>query len=617
MKTKKNVLVVIALLVTVLTGLKAQNSYRYKVDINSAPGDELKIELLTPKIITKEIVFHLPKIVPGTYVNSDFGKFVHDLKAFDKSGKELVTVLLPDSNSWKISDARKLYKIEYQVEDTWDTKKKHNVYEMAGTNFEEGKNFVLNTFALFGYFDGMKKNPFEIEILKPGNLYASTPLVPIKANATSDLFRCNNVDLLYDSPIMYCVPDTTTVRIGNTDVLISLYSPKKLVTSKYIAENIRGLLEAAKTYLGGSLPVKRYAFLYYFNSEQPTVQGQGALEHSYSSFYSMIEAPEKKIAQNVVGISSHEFFHIVTPLNICSKEVREFNFNQTVLSKHLWLYEGSTEYDAHHAQVTQGLITLDEYLDVLQRKINSSRAGSFNDSLPLTEMSLQSAGKYADQFLNIYFKGALVSACLDILLNKLSNGKSGLRKLKHDLYLKYGPVKYFKDAELFDEIAKLTYPEIRLFFSKYVEGNTPIPYEDFFKLVGMKYSPKKETMAFTTGGFRFFSDGSTKPIVISNVSNLNVVGNKMGYKKGDEIVSINGRPVNSTSFTQVTKDVYSEIKEGDLLSMIVKRKNEKGETETITLSTPAQKVLKVDLHVLELENVTGPQLALRNAWLKK
>lgn len=268
-------MVLIACLLLLSTVTSAQYVYRYSVDLTKVRNDELKVELITPAISGQEIVFYMPKIVPGTYINSDFGKFVHNIKAFDKSGKELPITAQADSNSWRIKKATRLYKIVYNVEDTWDTKIKHTVYEMAGTNFEEGKNFALNTCGVFGYFEGMKKDSFELTFTKPAGFYASTGLIPESSSNTTDIFKCENADRLYDSPIMFCIPDTTFIRVGNTDILVSVYSPKRQVTSKYVAEHLSSLLEAAKNYLGGKLPVNKYAFIYYFNSEQETVQGQG------------------------------------------------------------------------------------------------------------------------------------------------------------------------------------------------------------------------------------------------------------------------------------------------------------------------------------------------------
>ena len=593
--------------------VNAQGNYKYAVDLTKTVNDELKVELIAPKMSKPEIIFYMPKIVPGTYTNSDFGKFIHNIKAFDKAGRPLVVTALPDSNSWKIKKANLLYRLEYTVEDTWDAKFKHGVYEMAGTNFEEGKNFSLNTCGIFGYFDGLKKLPFDLSFNRPANFYASTGLVPVSTSANTDVFHCNNADHLYDSPIMFCVPDTTTIKVGVTDVLISVYSPKKLVTSKFVAENLKSLLNAAKNYLGGKLPVNKYAFLYYFNGEQPTVQGQGAWEHSYSSFYSLPEVPQQQFINTIVDVSSHEFFHIVTPLNLCSKEVREFNFNKTILSKHLWLYEGSTEYDAHHTQVTQGLITPEEYLSRLSKKIQISKK-YFNDTLPFTILSLGCADKYAQQYVNVYQKGALINACLDIYLEKLSNGNYGLKNLKHDLSVRYGPTNYFNDDELFDEITRLTYPEIRTFFSKYVEGNEMLPYETFFGMAGVKYIPKKETMAFTMGSITVKPDekGGAK---IANITKMNEFGKKMGYQKDDEIISINNEQVNAVNFSDLSGKFNNTAKEGDTLAVKVKRKNAAGELETITLSAPATKINKVEEHLLEFENTDAEQLKIRSAWL--
>lgn len=603
------------LLITCISGtLMAQDIYKYSVDLTKLTNDELQVELISPKVSKSEIIFYMPKIVPGTYNISDFGKFVKNVKAFDKAGKSLPVAIQTDSNAWKIKNASKLYRITYTVEDTWDAKFKHNVYEMAGTNFEEGKNFSINNCGIFGYLDGMKKLPFELNFTRPADFYASTALVPISTGKDKDVFRCENADRLYDSPIMFCVPDTITIKVGVTDVLVSVYSPKHLITSKGVAENLKTLLFAAKNYLGGKLPVNRYAFIYYFNSEQPMVQGQGAWEHSYSSFYSMRERPEKDAMAQIIDFSSHEFFHIITPLNICSKEVREFNFNKAVLSKHLWLYEGSTEYDAHHTQVTQGMITPEEYLKRLSQKIFFSRK-FLNDTLPFTQLSLGSADKYNQQYYNVYQKGALINACLDLLLNKLSDGNYGVHNLKHDLSLLYGPKNYFNDDELFDKIASLTYPEVRTFFSKYVEGNLAIPYEEFFGYAGVKYIFKRETESFSLGGFTAGVNEAGN-VVVDNIRRINDFGRKMGYQKGDELVSLNGEPVHAADFAQQASTFLSTLKEGDTITVEVKRKNTSGSIETITISAPAMKVKKTEEHVLEFDpDATPGQLKIRNAWL--
>ncbi len=595
------------------TGANAQNNYRYSVDLVNVSNDQLTVELITPQISKKDIVFYFPKIVPGTYMNSNYGRYVHDLKAFDKKGSEL-SVKQSEDNSWGIKKANKLYRISYKVEDTWDSDIKNRVYTMCGTNFEAGKNFVINTPGLFGYFDGMKKISFDLSFTKPQGFYAATGLKPVSSTSTQDMFHCINADELYDSPIMFSLPDTTTVRVGNADVLVAVYSPKKMATSKFIAAHLEKLLMATKNYLMGKLPVDKYAFIYYFNSEQKPLSSSGAWEHSYSSFYSVEEQPQEEAISLWVDISSHEFFHIVTPLTISSREVKEFNFNETVLSKHLWLYEGSTEYYAHHVQVWGGLITPAKFLETLAQKINYSRS-YYKDNLSFTELSKESAGKHADQYGNVYQKGALISACLDLYLLKLSGNQYRLKDLKHDLGIKYGKDKYFEDDELFDEIEKLTYPEIKEFLLRHVQGGEPIPYEKYFAFAGVQYIPKETAREFSLGGMSITGD-SLGRIKVIDTKPMDDFGKKMGYREMDEMVSLNGEAINLSNVNMLIQKFYTTIKEGDMVKVEVRRKKADGQKELVTLSAPAMKVEKTKLHLLKFdEHATPEQLNLRKAWL--
>ena len=608
---KSRVMLTLACGIFLVAGVGAQISYRYSVDLNNAQDDKLAVELICPKITAQQIMFYLPKIVPGTYMNSNYGKYVHDLKAFDKAGKE-IPVKKSTDNGWEIKNAKNIHKLTYKVEDTWDSEIKNQVYPMCGTNFEAGKNFVINTPGLFGYFEGMKKNPFELSFTKPRNFYAATGLKPVSTNDTRDVFHCSNADELYDSPIMFSLPDTTSIRVGNADVLIAVYSPKKLVTSKFIAANLEKLMMATKDYLGGKLPVDKYAFIFYFNGEQKKMETSGAWEHSYSSFYSLDEAPQEEAIEGWVDISSHEFFHIVTPLTISSREVKEFNFNETHLSKHVWLYEGSTEYYAHHVQVWAGLKTPEQFLATLAQKINYSRS-YFNDSLSFTELSTESAGKWKPQYVNVYMKGALISACLDLYLLKLSDGQYGFKNLKHDLGVKFGKDKFFEDAVLFDEIEKLTYPEIKQFLLTYVEGSKPIPYEEYFGLAGVQYIPKEMTKSFSLGGVSITPDAGK---LVLGTKNMNDFGKKMGYQDGDELVSINGTAINAGNIQPFIQELNTTVKEGDKVEVVVKRKTANGDMGNVTLSAPAIKIERIQAHVLRFDkNATADQLKLRNTWL--
>lgn len=77
--------------------------------------------------------------------------------------------------------------------------------------------------------------------------------------------------------------------------------------------------------------------------------------------------------------------------------------------------------------------------------------------------------------------------CLDIRLRELSGGKMGTQDLMLQLMKKYGAGKYFKDDDMFDEITKMTFPEIRSFFRDYIEGTQPVPLKEYLSKVGFTY----------------------------------------------------------------------------------------------------------------------------------
>lgn len=614
---KKNLGVLLFSCLLAYTGVNAQNGYQYSVDLNKVTDDKLSVELVVPEVNQPSLMFSFPKIIPGTYVISDYGRFISDVKAWDKAGKSLA-VSKANDNQWKISSANRLHKITYTVDDIYDSELKHGVYPMAATNIEEGKSYVFNTPGLFGFFEGFNHLPFTVRVEKPAQMYASTSLIPSSQSTTTDVFNLKNVDELYESPIMYSAPDTTTVQVGNCSVLVSVYAPGKSINSKQIASWMADLLQATNQYLGGKLPANRYAFLYYFkdpklkHSFPPGIEG--ALEHPTSSFYYLTEAPAEQMKQGIVDMSSHEFFHIITPLTISSREVKEFNFHKPVLSKHLWLYEGSTEYTAHHVQVKHGLKSVPDFLATLTQKITVSRT-YFNDSLSFTEMSKQVTDKYKPQFANVYMKGALISACLDIYLLHLSDGNYGLRNLTYDLGIRFGKNRAFTDDELFKEIVDLTYPEIGEFLNKYVEGNTPIPYDYFFGLAGIQFTPKGERKFFSLGGF---SPGvnSKGQFFIQPQTKLNAFGKKIGYKPGDEVYAFNNIYINQQNFAQVVDGIRKGMKEGDAFTAKVGRPNSSGGIDTVVLSAKVEMVTEVELNKLQpVASPTPKQALVQKKWL--
>jgi predicted metalloprotease with PDZ domain len=609
-----------ALLLVLLTASQlvvAQKNYQFSVDLTQPQNDKLTVSLLTPAIKQKVAVYHLPKIIPGTYSINNYGSYASNFQAFDKKGKAL-GVERTDKNSWTIRNANKLHRITYQVDDTWDSPEiEEDVFEPSGTNIQEDTIFVLNPFGFFGYFRGMERLPYQLTVTKPSGFYGSTSLVNQSKNpaGNQDVFVTSDYHELADAPMMYNRPDTVWLKVGNADILVSVFSPNNKVATKSLAADIKPVLEAQRAYLGGTLPIDKYAFIVYM-SDNKNLTRYGALEHSLSSFYYLPESmsPEQ-LSKTMKDVAAHEFFHILTPLNIHSEEIGDFDYINPRMSQHLWLYEGLTEYAAHHAQLQAGIIDLPTYLDRQTDKIEHALT-RYNDALSFTEMSRNVLDTHKDEYQNVYEKGALIGLSLDLRLRQLSGGKYGTKELMRDLSKTYGKNKSFKDDELFDKITELTYPEIREFFRKHVEGGEPLPLKEMFASIGVAFDPEGEKRELEKAfGVNFALVPGTKSIMIANTSEATDLGQRLGLKAMDEIVSVNGQPFNLETYASVLQAYDEEFKMGDKVSFVVKRKVSDTETRQETLSADLREATVTYPTLVPLENPSASALQLRQAWM--
>jgi predicted metalloprotease with PDZ domain len=593
-------------------GAEGKKAYRCFVDLTKVHDDKLTVLVYTPKPENNTIEYRIPRMVPGTYSVYDFGRFISNFTAFDNKGKKL-KVTPTDKDGWMISDAKNLTFVSYDVEDTWDSNNPENfVFEPAGTNIQADTNFVLNNFGFFGYLKDQKEIPYELYITKPAGFYASTGAADLTSGKTSDVIKFDNYHQLADSPIMYCQPDTAWLNVGGAKILVSVFSPNQKVTAKQLAPNIQQILNAQKDYLGGTLPVKKYAFIISLFSGFFSRSGSyGALEHSYSSFYFLPESEANSLSQTVKDISAHEFFHIVTPLNIHSEEIQFFDYDNPKMSAHLWMYEGTTEYAASLVQIKAGLITLDDYIDVLQDKINSAK--KYNDTLPFTTMSLGVLDKYEDQYGNVYEKGALIGLCLDIKLRSLSDGKYGIQNLMADLSKKYGKDKPFKDNQLFDEITSLTYPEIGTFLKTYVGGNKPLPIKDIVELVGLSYTNLSADKRLVIGGRQAFA-GSSAIFLDDRLADESSMNGSCLVQADDAIVAVEGKRITPDNVDDLFTLLKDKAATGKPITLTA-RHTYNDEEFTIScvvklINIPSgQPTLKLN------PSATPKQLSIRKAWI--
>ncbi|NLR92203.1 M61 family metallopeptidase [Flammeovirga agarivorans] len=595
------------------TFVQGQNNekfyYDYSINLNLVNNDQISVSLLIDSLDKEEIIFQFPAIVPGTYKVYDFGRFISQFKAFDQNNN-LLPVEQLNVNQWKISSARQLRKITYMVDDTWDTLLPHKVFEPAGTNIEKDKVFVLNNHGFFGYFDGLINTPFKININRSQKYYGSTSLKRDVSNSVQDVFWVENYHRLVDNPIMYAEADTATIQVADTQVSIGLYSPNKKLNAKQVAESLKEVLKAQEHFLKGKLPTDHYAFIIYLTDKPSNSGALGALEHWNSSFYFLPEESAKLLLPIIQEIASHEFFHILTPLSIHSEEIANFDYNQPEMSKHLWLYEGVTEYFAGLALVKEGVISQENYLNSILEKIVTS-SHLYNRELAFTELSKKCLGEHSAQYANVYEKGALLAMGLDFILMSHTNGQYDLRDLMLDLSEKYGSTKPFKDDELFDIIGEISgIPEAVEYLEKYVDAPNPLPLTKMFEQVGILYEDEEiiETATFGNIGL---SVNDNDEIFIEDITDMDEFGSNIGYQKGDVLLQFNTTDITLENISDIMDDFINHPEKFPKVKITVRRNG-----KIVKLKARTVIIQNIEENIFEKNpDCTPEQKQLRKVWL--
>jgi len=590
------------------------------IDLSKVVDDKAPV-LINPGRFTQETVtYRLPKVVQGTYAVSDFGSFVENFKALDYEGNELAVTSI-DANTWSIANAKELDKITYLVNDTFDIEQaggQPTPFSPSGTNISS-ENYVLNLHGFIGYFDALKNNQYKLDVVAPASFVRTSALqnvgdTPSEDGSliTSSYFASRYFEIT-DNPMMYGVLDVEEFVVGGIKIVLSVYSPNNVHTAAKIKETMYTMMQAQKTYLGDVDSTPRYdIYLYLADQGATEPTGFGALEHHTSTVVVLPEAmPYEQLAESMIDVVSHEFFHIVTPLSVHSEDVHYFDYANPTFSKHLWMYEGVTEYFASLFQIDQDLVTEEEFYSKMVGKIQS--AAGLDDTMSFTVMSENILDEpYASNYFNVYQKGALIGMCVDILLREESNGNRGILSLMKELSAKYGKSKPFEDDAIISEIVAMSYPSLKNFFETHVVGTTPIDYKVFFDKVGLEMvTDVIETNYIQNGGALIVGADPTAGTIFFNDLVLdNSFWKEQGAMPKDVISVIDGTEISLNNANQVFQEVFG-WQPGREVEVKLNRNGEEVVIKTtLTTSYTSGKKLK------PVVNATEAQVSLRKAWLK-
>ncbi|MEM9983370.1 MAG: hypothetical protein AAF734_12810, partial [Bacteroidota bacterium] len=153
------------------------------------------------------------------------------------------------------------------------------------------------------------------------------------------------------------------------------------------------------------------------------------------------------------------------------------------------------------------------------------------------------------------------------------------------------------------------------FFSKYVEGNEPLPYKEYLDWVGITYEmegiSKEVDFGITQRSVGIQQEEGR--LYIANVAGLREVGKAMGFQQGDVILTYNEKDLTLTTINNVLGEFLQGAEAGDDFTVTVRR-----EDKEVTLKGQIGFFEKIAKHALKVNEAASPeQVKLRKAWINQ
>ncbi len=419
------------------------------------------------------------------------------------------------------------------------------------------------------------------------------------------IFSATDFDELVDGPIEMGLFTTSSFEEGGVNFEVVIDAAPGDYDIRAITEMDRKLAAAEMEWMQDR-PFDHYLFIYHF-PRQPT---GGGMEHAYST---AINAPAERVKADplsLADVTAHEFFHVWNVKRLRPQSLEPVDYTKEQYTRALWFSEGVTSTVADFIRLRAGYLDERGFLTELANDIRTLESRPARLTQSVEESSLDAwLEKYQSydvpqRSISYYNKGEIVGLLLDLQMRDASRGKKCLRDLFHwmnEHYAKNG--KFFPDSRGVQEAAEaLTGASFSDFFTRYIAGVDPLPYERLFSTVGLRL--EKQAVVVPDPGFRTMRRQAEAGVVVAVAPGSEA--EKAGLRVGDVMQQVNGRPVTAVPESDVTMLHIGDTVELRVLSA--------GGVRKIKFKLPGTTVDNYSF--VERDDATAAQRERRAAWMR-
>jgi predicted metalloprotease with PDZ domain len=562
---------------------------RYVVSLANRPEHMVGVKIvLGPGASERDV--QLP-VWNALYQVRDFSQYVNWVRAKTAAGQP-IAVQKSDKTTWHLSGIAPGAEIEYEI-----------FADQPGPFGAQlnPQHAFFNLAEILMYAVGGRKSSAEISFTDlPAGWRIATALPTL-----GDGFAAQDYDRLVDSPVEIGFFQESDFDQGGGHYRVVVDADPADYDMKKIVPALRSLVSAATAWMDDR-PFQTYLFLYHF----PRGPAGGGMEHAYST---AIDISANRLAENpesLGDVTAHEFFHLWNVKRIRPQSLEPIDYTKENYTRALWFSEGMTTTAGNIIRSRAGLLDEARYLRSIADEIAELERRPAHLTQSAEESSLDAWLEKYDYYrlptrsISYYNKGYLLGVLLDLQVRQVTHGSASIRDVfrwMNENYARKG--KLFPDSEGVRRAAEaVSHSDLGWFFEKYVAGAGEIPWDDFFRSVGLHLVRK----VISTADLGFVATQNFDAAPMVSAISAGSAAEAAGLAVGDAILEINGQ-IPNRGFAGYAAALHP----GETVRLRVR--NSAGERE-LQWTMGARQEIELDL--ADLDKVTPEQKARRSAWLR-
>lgn len=478
--------------------------HRYRI-VPKNPGAHLfEVTLTVAEPDPYGQVFTLPAWVPGSYLIRDYARHVVAIRAVSDDLEIELTKL--DKSRWQAAPVHGPLAVIAEI----------YAYDLGvrGAHLDTTHAY-FNGACVFLQVVGQESVACEVEIEPPPRIGHNWRVATSMAAKSAErygfgTYAADGYDELIDHPVEIGDLTIGEFEAGGIPHAIAIRGHARADMAR-ICHDLTTLCEQHLKLLEPPRDLDRYLFLLLVLPE-----GYGGLEHRWSS--SLLcsrgdlpvrgESGTKKAYRGFLRLCSHEYFHLWNVTRMRPERFTPYDLSAETHTGLLWVFEGITSYYDTLTLVRAGLITRENYLEMLARVVTRviRARGRFRQSLE--ESSFDAWTKFykpdanaSNATISYYTKGALVALALDLTIRQDTDSRHSLDSVMQACWTRYGETGEGMPERGLESVAQgFTGVDLEEFFERYVRGTGELPLAKLLRDFGVRMHLRPAEGAEDAGG---------------------------------------------------------------------------------------------------------------------